>query len=399
MLTSTLVRGGSERQMLATAYGLKQRGYEVEILELSRVAVEQHSFRDELLRLGLTSRWVGETTVDFEGQGTDGGEGNALRRFAPLIPHLDIMNLAAAVRRVIEDFRPEIVHCWSNITNVIGGVVAAEFGIPKIVLAQRNVTPDKQNFPRSELYRDAYCEILRNPNVTLINNSMANIADHERWLALPSGTIKLLYNGFLPGSIQIRRNHEIRDARRSLGLPDGARIVGAVMRLALEKDPDLWLNTALAIAQARTDTYFVLAGWGDMSDEVAAKIQELGLADRFNLTGPTADVGLIYAALDVFLMSSRFEGTPNTLTEAQAAGVPIVAPLVGGTGEAVVHGTTAMLVEERTAASLARGVLHVLDAPIWRQRSASDGPKFVSDRFNHRTMIDRTASHYGHSRI
>ena len=169
------------------------------------------------------------------------------------------------------------------------------------------------------------------------------------------------------------------------------------MRLAPEKDPDLWLSTAAAIAAARPDVHFVLAGYGEMAAHVAAKVEELGLAERFRLAGPTTDVGEIYAALDVFLMTSRFEGTPNTLIEAQAAGVPIVAPLVGGTGETALHGTTGLLVEERMADRLAAAVLRILDDAPWRRRSARHGPAFVAERFGHRRMIAATLALYRNS--
>ena len=98
------------------------------------------------------------------------------------------------------------------------------------------------------------------------------------------------------------------------------------MRFAAEKDPDLWLETAAVIAAARPDVRFVLAGYGEHADDVARKVQEFGVADRVILPGPTADVGLVYAAMDVLMMTSRFEGVPNVLIEAQAAGVPVVAP-------------------------------------------------------------------------
>jgi glycosyltransferase involved in cell wall biosynthesis len=226
-----------------------------------------------------------------------------------------------------------------------------------------------------------------------------NRDEYEKWLDLPRGTIKLLYNGFLPGSIRIRRRDEVGEARRLLGLPAGVKLVGTVMRLAPEKDPDLWLRTALAITQARADTCFLLAGYGELADHVVGKIHELGLAERFKLTGATIDVGLIYAAMDVFLMTSQFEGTPNALIEAQAAGVPIVTPLVGGTGEAVLHGTTGLLLNSRTEENLARAVVQILDDSSFRERTACHGPAFVSKRFGHRRMINETLALYGHSRF
>src|SRR5215211_7369694 len=91
MVISTLARGGCERQMLATAYGLARRGYRVEIVELARAPVDQFSFRDELSRLGLTSRQASETIMSFQQEQT-GADIYGLRRFAPLIPHLNIVS-------------------------------------------------------------------------------------------------------------------------------------------------------------------------------------------------------------------------------------------------------------------------------------------------------------------
>jgi glycosyltransferase involved in cell wall biosynthesis len=70
-----------------------------------------------------------------------------------------------------------------------------------------------------------------------------------------------------------------------LGLADGAPVIGTVMRFAPEKDPHLWLETAAAIAAARPDSRFVLAGYGNLAKQVERKIDTLGLADRFILAG------------------------------------------------------------------------------------------------------------------
>jgi glycosyltransferase involved in cell wall biosynthesis len=103
---------------------------------------------------------------------------------------------------------------------------------------------------------------------------------------------------------------------------------------------------------------------------------------------------LIYGALDVFLMTSRFEGTPNVLIEAQAAGVPAVAPNVGGTSETLLDGITGLVVGNRRASNLSSAVLQILDDPGWRGRAAIHGPAFVSKRFGHQRMIDETIAAY-----
>jgi glycosyltransferase involved in cell wall biosynthesis len=397
MVTSALARGGCERQLLATAAGLVRLGHHVEILELTRVTDDELSFRDELSQLGLTCRHAAELLEAEPPESTD-ADVYDLQRFGPLVHELSIGGLATALGRAIETFRPDVVHCWSEPATVIGGLVATQLGVPRIVLGQRNVTASRRNSPHAELYRDAYRQILGGDKVVVANNSATNRDDYEQWLEVPPGTIRVVYNGFLPGSVRIRRGEEAREIRRALGLPDDARAVGAVMRLAPEKDPDLWLDTAAILARARQEIHFVVAGYGELAEQTARRARELGLTDRFTLTGPAADVGSIYAALDVFLMTSCFEGTPNTLIEAQAAGVPVVAPLVGGTGETAVHGTTGLLVHERTAESLAAAVLQILDDPSWPRRCAVRGPAFVSRRFGHRRMIRQTLALYEDSR-
>lgn len=396
MVLSPLARGGSERQLLATAHGLVRLGYRVEIVELTRTATEQFGFRDELARFGLTPRSATELTPSFRGSETS-TDAHGLLPFEPLIPSLSVTDLGAALHGVMDEVKPEIVHCWSDVANVLGGFVALTMGVPRVVLALRNETPERRNVPQVDLYRDAYLKMLGGPNVTFIANSAVNRDEHERWLAVPSGTIKLLYNGFLPDSIRVRRGVELTEARRQLGVPDGVKTVGAVMRLAPEKDPDLWLETVARIAQSRPDTFFLLAGYGGLADDIVKKIKRPELVDRIRLLiGPTPDPGLIYGALDVFLMTSLFEGTPNTLIEAQAAGVPIVAPRVGGVGETIAHGMTGLVVGERDADSLAAAVLKILSDGDWRRRTARRGPAFVARRFGHRRMIDDTVTIYGH---
>jgi glycosyltransferase involved in cell wall biosynthesis len=166
------------------------------------------------------------------------------------------------------------------------------------------------------------------------------------------------------------------------------------MRFAPEKDPDLWLETAAAIAAARPDVHFVLAGngHGDIADQIFKKAGTLGL--RLIMPGAVTDVGEIYGALDVLLLTSRTENVPNVVIEAQAAGVPVVGPDVGGVGEAILDGVTGLLVPERTAQALAAAVLRILDNPGWLETVAIEGPSFVARRFGLERMVHEMVAIY-----
>jgi glycosyltransferase involved in cell wall biosynthesis len=201
----------------------------------------------------------------------------------------------------------------------------------------------------------------------------------------------------MPSSLNIRPWDEAAACRARLGLPIKAPVVGAVMRFAPEKDVDLWLETAVIVRKSRPDVSFVLAGYGhdNSAAQIWEKAAQLGLASCFVMPGMVSDPGLVYAALDVMLLTSRHENIPNVMIEAQAAGLPVVGPDVGGVAEAMLNGSTGLLVRNRSANSLARATLWILDNPGWRKQAAIDGPRLMAQRFGQERMIRKTIELYG----
>jgi glycosyltransferase involved in cell wall biosynthesis len=391
MVAPSLARGGAERQILATADGLLNRGYEVEIFYFTDL-VGEGNFIDEFSQLGIKCHHPSKFMCSI----VDDEDIYGLRQFAEIVEQLDIVALGRALANAIGQFRPAIVHCWSDLANVIGGLVATTLGVPTVVLGQRNVPAFRQiegvaPYP----CLDAYRLLAQHPNVIMLNNSVAGVEKYMHCLGVPNHKISVVYNGFLPRGIHIRSRSETQICRHRLGLAGDTPVIGTLMRFAPEKDPHLWLETAAAIAVARPDSRFVLAGYGNLANEMETTIESLGLGERFILPGAAKDVGLIYGALDVVLLTSRYEGTPNVLIEAQAAGVPVVAPDVGGTSEALLDGITGILVRHRRASNLASAVLEILEDPRWRERASSEGPTFASNRFGHERMIDETIAAYG----
>jgi glycosyltransferase involved in cell wall biosynthesis len=394
MVISVLARGGCERQLLATARGLLDWGYVIEIFKLDLGSSGDTSFEAEFAALPISTTCASDFG-DTRLPPPDGRDPHGLARFTPILQHLNVVHLGRALEQAIRRFQPSIVHCWSEPSSVIGGLVAVSLGVGKIVIQLVNVPPFQQNQPEAALYYEAYRRLLSRANVQLLNISAVNARNLEQWLEIPRGTVKLLRNGFVPDSVRVRTAAEAEACRQSLGIPLDAPTVGAIMRFAPEKDPDLWLDTARLIAADRPDVWFVLAGYGALAEHVAVKLKQMGLSRRLVLLGATIDIGAIYACLDVFLMTSHYEGTPNVLIEAQAAGVPVVAPDVGGTRETILDGLTGVLVESRDAARLASAVLTVLADPLLRHGVRLQGPRFVARRFNWQRKIDKTIGHYG----
>lgn len=205
----------------------------------------------------------------------------------------------------------------------------------------------------------------------------------------------MIYNGFKPATIRKPAQDEIAQFRAHLGFPADALVIGSLIRFVEDKDPLLWLDTAAEIAKARPDARFLLAGYGLLQDMIVDRARTLGLGDRLVLPGAVSDVGLVYAILDIVLLTSRVEGVPNVLVEAQAAGCSVVSVDVGGIREAVIEGRTARLAPQRTAQSLAQAVLATLADPDWRMRARREGPAFVAQRFGFERWINEILEAYG----
>jgi glycosyltransferase involved in cell wall biosynthesis len=393
MVISVLARGGCERLLLAAVRGLLQRGYTIEIFTLALVPAHDSSLMPEFAKLGIRSSCAADFG-DVLGECEDGRQPDVLEQFRPILPHLDVVQLGAALRHVIRRFDPGVVHCWSEPSSVIGGLIAAEIHVPRIIVHLVNVPPFRLNLQGADLYRDAYRLLLRNETVQFLNTSAANARDLERWLGVRFGSVKVLRSGFRPDSMRRRSGREAKQCRVSLGIPADAPIVGTIMRFAPEKDPELWIETAARIAALRPDVYFLLGGYGALAQTIVRRIEEHGLSHRFTLPGTVTDLGAVYACMDVFLMTSHYEGTPGTLREAQAAGVAVVAPQVGGTAEAMLHGRTGLLTASRDAQELADAVLRVLNDQGLRRSAAKHGPRFVAKQFGWRCNIDRTIAFY-----
>jgi glycosyltransferase involved in cell wall biosynthesis len=112
------------------------------------------------------------------------------------------------------------------------------------------------------------------------------------------------------------------------------------------------------------------------------------------MPGAQPNIGSWYRMMDVVMLTSRHEGLPNVLLEAQSLGIPVVAPDVGGMSEVVEQGVSGWTIRNANADSLAERALHCLTSEPWRRIAAQRAPHFVRDRFGIPTMLRRNLEVY-----
>ena len=149
------------------------------------------------------------------------------------------------------------------------------------------------------------------------------------------------------------------EARRRFGLAADDRVVGVVATFTPKKDHATLLEAVARLADVDR-LVVLLVGTGPLADQVRARAADEDLAGRVRLLGVRDDVPGLLPGLDVLCLSSRYEGLPVVLMEAQAAGVPVVATRVGGVPEAVDDGVHGLLVPPADPPALAGALRRVL---------------------------------------
>lgn len=161
----------------------------------------------------------------------------------------------------------------------------------------------------------------------LIVNSK-DLRDHfkESNRYLNSANLTLIYNGFaLPP-----KNPASNGLRPSLGIPHDAPVIGCAGRFSHQKGFDLLPNI---LSKLPANVHLVIAGGGDLENELRASFNNSESSARIHLIGPQSDMSEFYQTLNIFLLPSRNEGMANVLNEALSFGLPAVSTHVPGSSE------------------------------------------------------------------
>lgn len=182
--------------------------------------------------------------------------------------------------------------------------------------------------------------------------------------------------------------------RKELGLPEEERLVGIVGRLVPIKGHEIFLQAAKVVMERFPSCRFLIVGDGPERLKLQEMAATLGLASRVLFLGWRRDLDRIYADLDLLVLSSSNEGTPVSLIEAMAAGVPVVATRVGGVKDLMTRDETGLLVPPGDAQALALGIVTLLNDPERARRMAKAGKERAYPFYDAKSLIVRTEQFY-----
>ncbi len=280
----------------------------------------------------------------------------------------------------VRRFKPAVVHTQHAAAFLDSALAVRLARVPVLVHTDHSKWyPEKKRHMVAERWLSRLCDAF-----CAVSEHTKN--DLAKWEKIPSSKITVVYNGFdfenLPGPA------ERAELRAFLNVPDGAPLIGSVARLQWQKGHDLLLDAMKLVLETRPDAHCVIVGGGAKEEELRQQVARLGLGHRVTLTGWRNDAVRFLAAIDVFVMSSNFEGMPVSLLEAMAVGLPVVSTSVGGVPEVVADGRTGILVDGREPRTYADALLRMIEDPARMQAFGAAGRQLYRDRFRVNGMVE-----------
>ncbi len=363
----TLDRSGAEKQLALLACRLPREEFEVHVCALTRGG----PLESELRQAGIPVTVIGKRwKIDF-------------RAFVRL-------------RRLVEQWRPDLIHTWLFAANVYGRLAGTARGVRCLVAGERCVDSWKS---RLELAVDRR---LAKQTTRIVANSPA-VKEFYVGSGLPAEKFEVIPNGVPPAPPVETSRQEIL---AELGLPEGARLVGLIGRLWPQKrvKDAIWGVDLLKVI--RDDVHLLIIGDGPHRSRLEQLREQVMIRDKVHFLGRREDVPRLLPHFDVLWSTSAFEGQSNTIMEAMAAGVPVVATDIPGTRDLVVHGVTGYLVptqgwpatatgvNKTVARGMAKHTNALLDDPGLARRLGRSGRQRMLGEFSVEKMVGRYADLY-----
>ncbi len=370
-ITRMIVGGAQENTIYTTALLDKNR-YQVEILS-GRQTGSEGSLIEEVRARDIPLTIIPEL----------------VRQISPWNDFRALTKMAGSMRKN----RYAIVHTHSSKAGILGRFAARQAGVPIIIHTVHGWSFHNR---MSSLTRRTYIQFER--QAASFSDAIISVSnrDIEKGLAARIGSRQQyhLIRSAIPLAEFDPSKFDRNAVRQELGIPDDADVIGSIGRFSPQKNPLDWIRIAGEINHTVDNVHFLLVGDGPLRSEVEMMLKSEGLWERTTLTGLRRDVPRMLSAMDIFILTSLWEGLPRTIPQAMAMGIPVIANRVGGIPEVIQEGVTGYLCQPGDINKTAEVCIYLINHPMKRAEIGRKGRAFVENEFSLDIMIHQISTLY-----
>ncbi len=286
--------------------------------------------------------------------------------------------------RLMKTLRPHIVHTRNF--GALEAIPAARIaGVPVAIHSEHGY--EIETISGLPLRRRLLCRAIFPMADALFAVTKDLVAYHSTQSWISADKFRVLYNGVNTDKFSPRRR-EANRIKRERGIPEGRTVIGSVGRLVPIKDHGTLLNAAELLVNEGVNIHVLIVGGGPELGRLQSRVEDsTALRGRVTFCGASGNVPELLNAMDVFVLCSVCEGMSNTILEAMASGLPIVATRAGGNPELVVDGQCGWLFAPRDVPALVQHLKRLIDEPQLRQRFGTAARLRAAAEFDLNSMV------------
>ncbi|MHB1025481.1 MAG: glycosyltransferase [Desulfobacteria bacterium] len=324
--------------------------------------------------------------------GKNGPIGEEIAKEGVPVTELGLFRKGGIDRRIVKTVREflrgekiSLLHSHLYHANVYGRLAAFREGIPAVCTIHNT-------YAHPKMHRRLVNRWLARRTARIIAVSAPVRDDIIRYDGVDPSKVVVIPNGVDPRRFDIPLTRV--EARERLGIPAEHFLIGTVGRLEEQKGLQYLVDAVRILREGGKKAFLLVAGSGREEVRLREQATRGGIEDAVFFLGSRRDVPELYRAMDVFALSSLWEGGPITLLEAMASGLPVVATPVGFVPEVVRDGVNGFLVPARDPAMLGKALWRVREDPARAEAIGSEGRRTVRGRYTHRHLAEKVMAVY-----
>lgn len=350
-----LTVGGVETHVMALSAGMTRMGHKVTVISNGGALVER-----------LKDAGVEHITLP-------------IHRKSPVT----VSETARRVKKIIQERGIDVVHAHSRVPAWVARIALRKTRIAFVITAHGQYAPHIGSRVMASGDRI----------ICVSKGILEHMADK---LGADRSRMDVIYNGIdIEEAVrEIENIRSPRETRKELGIPEGAHVIGSIGRLTATKGLRFFVDAFKQVRDVKPGAKALLVGDGPMRKELADRAAELGIADDLLFTGVRTDIYDLLGIMDVYVVSSLYEGFPMGCLEAMSSKVPIVATRVGGIPEMLEHERTALLAEPKAPQALSAEIIRIIDRPELVKELTEAGFQDVVRKFSEKKMLQNILQVY-----
>lgn len=307
------------------------------------------------------------------------------------VRYLRELNAIPRIIKYLREAKTDLLHAQLEFATVLGGMASKRLGIPSAVTL--HTIPENEEGLKSNIHLMLENFILRNFIDCVISVSKETQRFYLHTAKLSDEKSCVIYNG-----IDVNKYSTVLPARSKIltefDIPPTAHVLTTVAVLREPKGIQYMIRAMPTLINADPQIYYLIVGGGEYFESLQNEAKKLRVEENIRFAGVRKDIPSILSASDLFVLPTLTEALPTVLTEAMAAGLPILASRVGGVPEMIQDGINGKLIEPANPEILAAVCLEMLkDSQSLRQMGVA-GKKIAEEKFNIKTQVEQLQDLY-----